>query len=82
MTARPRLRLHADFAGLERGQQRRVTRRDTEFALGTRTKHHARVARKDLSSALTMSDVNVLAMIALRPGVLAFFDGFFDGPDI
>ena len=35
------LGLHAHFAGLERGEQRRVARRDAELALRARHEHHA-----------------------------------------
>ena len=66
-------RLHAHFAGLQRGQQRRVTRRDAELALRARREHHARLAREDLSFGADDVDVNGVGHdCALKPSVLAF----------
>ena len=52
-----RRRLHADFARLERRQQRRVTRRDADVAHDRGREHHRGFAREDL--AFGADDVDV-----------------------
>jgi hypothetical protein len=41
--------LHTHFAGLQRGQHRRVTRRDADFAHLRRREHHRGHARMDFT---------------------------------
>ena len=73
--------LHANFAGLQGGQQRRVARRDAELALRPRHEHHACLAREHLAFGADDIDVNGVGHGSLSGQRLGFFDRFFDGAD-